>query len=110
MVGRGHSEAATAQVFETQTGKQLLDLKPDQAELRSVAISADGRLLAIGGGLLSPTRVFRSDATAPPVLSINAPAPVDVVEISTDGRRVATLADDHAVRIFGRRRRDWTPG
>ena len=100
LVGRGHVEAATVQLFETLTGKQLLDLSPDEPEVRSVAVSEDGRFLVVGGGMLSPTRVFRADDSAKPLLSINAPSPVEALGISPDGRRVATLAGDHTARIW----------
>jgi WD40 repeat protein len=97
---RGHVEAAIAQVYDTLTAKQLLEIKPNEPELRSLAISGDGRFLVIGGGLLGPTRVFKTDDSAHPVASINAPSPVTALGISTDGRRVATMDISNNVRVW----------
>ena len=97
---RGHLEAAIALVYETLTAKQVLEIKPKEPELRSLAISGDGRFLVIGGGLLGPTRVFKTDDSSHPVASINAPSPVTALGISTDGRRVATMDISNNVRVW----------
>jgi WD40 repeat protein len=43
-----------ADVWEVETGKFVAQLKTDTLDMKSVAFSADGRLLAIGGGGFGP--------------------------------------------------------
>jgi WD40 repeat protein len=100
VVGSGNVEAARAQLFDMAKRTQIFDFQPKEPEVRSVDISPDGRWVVVGGGFLGPTRVFKADGGAEPVVSINAPAPVMALGISDDGRRVATLGIDNTARVW----------
>ncbi len=93
-------------LFDTATGKEMLELPGLTANPAAVRFSPDGKLLAVAGRREELARIW-DIAQQKVVLTLNnddAPEGskpyVQDIAFSRDGRFVATGSWDHAVRIF----------
>ena len=87
-------------VWETATGRPVLDVPASSGDILSLAYSPDGRRLAVA----SATHTLRVlDAEDGRVLAVAEPGhlgPVTGVAFSPDGRRIASSSNDQTVRVW----------
>jgi WD40 repeat protein len=97
----GGSDDGTLRIWEAATGRELQALK---GKVGPVAISPDGRRLAVGDGAAV---TVRDSATGKRLLALKGPHGASAVAFSPDGRRLVTLdavvtslRDDVRVRFW----------
>jgi WD40 repeat protein len=67
--------------------------------IRNIAVSRDGRLVAVGD-FAHAVRVWDLARDGRPVVLAGSQGPVTAVEFSTDGRRIVSGGDDGVVRVW----------
>ncbi|MBI1918524.1 MAG: WD40 repeat domain-containing protein, partial [Planctomycetes bacterium] len=91
----------TVKVWDAETGKELLSLEGHEGELRALAFSVDGKLLATGGDD-EAARLWDAESGKLLWTLEGHAGPVTGLAFSPDGRRLATVGggSDETVRLW----------
>jgi dipeptidyl aminopeptidase/acylaminoacyl peptidase len=88
-------------MWEVSTGKQVLGLDADEAGVRCLAFSPDGRLLASGGEKDHKVKLWEMPGGRLRKALSGHTAQVQAVTFSSDGLRMASAGQDHTVILWG---------
>jgi WD40 repeat protein len=101
--GAGEVGPALVRVFEAPTWQETHALKLPPPELRSIALSADGRFVAASSNWQGGPWLFDLDASPPTPQSLGGPTLMSSVAISGDGAWVASTSVGLEMQLFDRR-------
>lgn len=90
----------TARVWQTATGKLLHVLSPDKGEVKALALSPDGRLIATASARENVVRLW-SPATGKLLGVLDGHRdPVEALAFASDGRRLASGSQDGTAVVW----------